>query len=148
MKPDIEAVIGQVSQAMAQSFAPQAANPYLGSQIFMSSMILGMAVEEADRAAHRRAEENRAIRGLFQRSAGLGLDGELAARVAELAAGEDSDLRVSALEAGNSVLRAALIDLHAAVEARADPAARALNAAIWAELALSTERRRFAGASF
>ena len=148
MKPDASDVVGQVAQAMMQSFAPQATAPYLTSQIVMSAMALNMAVEEADRAAQRRVEENRAIRALFVRAAGLGLDPALAARLADLAAGDDADLRISALEAGNMALRAALIHLHAAVEARPDPDAVALNAGIWAELSASTERRRFAGDNF
>jgi hypothetical protein len=148
MKPDIDDVLIQTTQVMLQSYAPQATNSYLTSQIAMSAMLLSSAVEEWDRAAQRRVEENRAIRGLFRQAAGLGLDPGLAARLAALAEGDDADLRISALEAANMVLRAALIDLQAAVEGRADAGAAALNDAIWSELAASTERRRFAGASF
>ena len=148
MKPDVDAVIGQVAAAMMQTYAPQAATPFLASQIAMSAMLLSSAVEEWDRAAHRRVEENRAIRAIFGRAAALDLDAGLAARLKALAAGADEDLRINALEAANAALRAALIDLHAAIETRADPAAAALNAEIWAELAASTERRKFAGASF
>ena len=148
MKPDIDAVIAQTAQVMLQSYAPQATNTYLTSQIAMSAIGLTIAVEEADRAASRRVEENRAIRDLFRRADGLGLETGLAERLATLVAGDDADLRVSALEAGNVALRAALIDLQAVVEGRTDLPSVTLNDAIWAELSRSTERRRFAGANF
>ena len=148
MKPDIQAVLAQTVQAMLQDFAPGAATPYLASQIGMTAFVLSMAVEDFDRAASRRVEENRSIRALLTRSADLGLEPGLAARLAALAAGQDDDLHISALDAANAALRAALIDLQSTVEARAEPAAAALHDAIWAELADSTERRRFAGANF
>jgi len=148
MKPDIQAVLAQTVQVMLQDFAPGAATPYLASQIGMTAFVLSMAVEDFDRAASRRVEENRSIRALLTRSADLGLEPGLAARLAALAAGQDDDLHISALDAANAALRAALIDLQSTVEARAEPAAAALHDAIWAELADSTERRRFAGANF
>ena len=148
MKPDIQAVLAQTVQVMLQDFAPGAATPYLASQIGMTAFVLSMAVEDFDRAASRRVEENRSIRALLTRSADLGLEPGLAARLAALAAGQDDDLQISSLDAANAALRAALIDLQSTVEARAEPAAAALHDAIWAELADSTERRRFAGANF
>lgn len=148
MKPDVDAILAQTAQAMLQEFAPKAGVAYLASQIGMSAFVMSMAIEDIDRAASRRVEENRAIRDLLRRAAGLGLEAALAGRLAALAAGDDADLRISALEAGNIALRAALIDLQAAVETRAEPAAAALNDAIWAELAASTERRRLASANF
>jgi len=148
MKPDVNAVLGQLTLTLAQDFAPQASTPYLAGAMGISALVLAMATEEWDRAAHRRVEENRAIRAIFRGAEGLGLDAGLAARLSELATGEDADLRVSALDAANETLRTALIDLHAAVETRTDTAAQAVNAAIWAELAASTERRRFSMAPF
>ncbi len=148
MKPDIDAVLAQTVQAMLQDFALRAAVPYTASQIGMSAFVMSMAIEDLDRAASRRVEENRAIRDLFRRAADLTLEAGLSGRLAALAAGDDADLRISALEAGNGSLRAALIDLQTAVEGRTDAAGLALNDAIWAELAASTERRRFASANF
>ena len=73
---------------------------------------------------------------------------DLAERLRNLAAGEDNDLRISALQAVNDALRDTLTDLHAVVETRAGEAAAALDAAIWSELSASTRRRAFASASF
>ena len=72
----------------------------------------------------------------------------LTATLCLLAGGEDSDLRISALQAVNDALRDALTDLHAFVEGQSGDAAAAINAAIWTELSASTQRRAFASASF
>ena len=72
--------------------------------------------------------------------------GDLAGRDAWLAGGVDDDLRISVLSAANARLRAALVDLHAAVELDSSPEARVIEAQIWDELRRSTERRLMSGA--
>jgi hypothetical protein len=148
VKPDENLVLADFAARFAGEIAPQVQPAYLASAIGMSAGILGMIAEDWDRAAARRVEENRAIRGLFVRAAGLALAPGLAAKLKTLAAGNDDDLRLSALEAGNEALRAALIDLHAAVEAMDGGPAKALNDAIWAELSASTLRRKMSAGSF
>ena len=148
MKPDENLVLADFANRFGTEIAPQVQPAYLASAIGMSAGILGMIAEDWDRAASRRVEENRAVRGLFADAAGLALEPGLAARLAALAEGNDDDLRLSALEAGNEALRAALIDLHAAVEGMEGSAAKGLNDAIWRELAASTERRRMSAGSF
>jgi len=150
MKPDENLVLADAASRFATVIAPQVQPAYLAAAIGMYGGLLGMIAEDWDRSASRRVEENRAIRALFRDAAGLELELEpgLAARLAGLAAGNDEDLRLSALEAGNEALRAALIDLHAAVEAMDGAPAKALNDAIWAELSASTERRRLSAGSF
>ena len=148
MKPDENLVLADFAQRFATVIAPQVQPAYLAAAIGMSGGILGMIAEDWDRAASRRVEENRAIRALFKQAAGLALEPGLATRLEVLAGGDDDDLRLSALEAGNETLRAALITLHTAVEAMDGPAAKALNDAIWAELSASTLRRKLAAGSF
>ena len=94
-----------------------------------------LALHIAFLTAARLVAENRAIRPLLARGEEVGLD------LAVLAAGDDADLRLSALKAGNDTLRAALIELQAQAEAKG---ATDLQAAIWAELVASTERRKLA----
>lgn len=84
-------------------------------------MLLTIAAEVWDGAAHRLVEENRALAALLDDAAA------------------ESDLRLSALEAENRRLRAGLIEAHAAAEAAGDTARED---AIWAELRASTERRK------
>jgi hypothetical protein len=110
--------------------------------------VLMMVAEEGDRTAHRLVEENRAIRAILAGAAAAEPPGDLAARLRTLAIGADDDLRVSALQAANNAVRAALTDLHAHVETRADTAAKALEAAIWSELVASTRRRAFSNMGF
>jgi hypothetical protein len=148
VKPDENLVLADFASRFATQIAPQVQPAYLAAAIGMSAGILGMIAEDWDRAASRRVEENRAIRRLFQLAGGLTLESGLAVRLATLAQTNDEDLRLSALEAGNESLRAALIDLHAAVEAIDGGPAKALNDAIWAELSASMLRRRLAAGSF
>jgi hypothetical protein len=148
MKPDPDAVLGHLAGLMLQTIAPQVQPAYLAGTIGVSGLLLAMLAEEWDRAAQRLVEENRAIRALFRQAEAVAVDGLLAGELRALAGGEDDDLRLSALEAANAGLRAALTRLHAAVEIRAEAAAQALNAAIWTELSASTERRRLASAPF
>jgi hypothetical protein len=148
VKPDENLVLADFAARFAGEIAPQVQPAYLAAAIGMSAGILGMVAEDWDRAASRRVEENRAIRRLFQLAAGLTLAPDLAARLAALGQTNDDDLRLSALEAGNEALRAALIELHAAVEVMDGGAAKALNDAIWMELSASTLRRKMSAGSF
>ena len=148
MKPDVSAVLTDITTRLVTEIAPNVQPAYLAGSLGLSAGLLSAINEEFERAAHRRVEENTAIRGLFVRAAGLDLPADLGGGLARLAASRDTDLRVSALDAANAGLRAALIDLHAAVEALEDPTAKALNTSIWAELSASTERRKLASGNF
>jgi len=148
MKPDPQAVLGYLTQSLLTEVAPKAQPPYLAGTIGMIGTALAVLTEEWDRAASRFVEENRAIRALFRRAETLSLDAALASELRALAGGDDEDLRISALDAGNGVLRRALIRLQTAIETRDDAASKALNDAIWAELVQSTERRKLTGSPF
>ncbi len=148
MKPDISSVLTDITTRLATEIAPNVQPAYLAGSVGLCAGLLAVINEEFERAAHRRVEENVAIRGLFAQAAGLDLPADLAERLAALAGGRDTDLHVSALETANAALRAALIELQAAVETRDEPGAQALNIAIWAELTASTERRKLAGGNF
>jgi len=145
MNPNAQAVLADFASRLAGQIMPQLATPYLMSSAGLMAAVMGMAVEQFDGAAANLVEENRAIRGLFDEAAKLGTPADLAARLERLSR-DDDDLRLSALEAANHGLRAALIELHAWTEG--EPGAEALNGAIWAELSKSTERRRLSSAPF
>ena len=148
MTPDTRAILMDLAQRMAGLYAPDLKSPYLAGSAGLTAAVLIMAAEESDRTAHRLAEENRAIRAIFKKAVNLPPPAGLVARLRELASGGDSDLRISALQAVNDALRAALTDLHAFVETQPGEAAAALDTAIWSELSASTRRRAFASASF
>jgi hypothetical protein len=141
MKPSIPTAASDLAARLRSEIVPELTG-FRANNVAMGSAMIDMIAEEFDRAAARLFEENAAVRGLLQRGAGLvdGIDTpEVPAKI---------DLRVSALEAENDRLRAALIALQAALEARDDDPARALDADIWRELARSVERRRIASANF
>ena len=124
MKPDVPAVLIELAGLVARNASPDIPPADRAGALGLSAALLGFAAEQWDAAAHNLVEENRSIRRL------LGLTGD------------DDDLRISALAAVNAELRTALIARHATVEG-VDPE---MDAAIWAELVCSTERRRIAGA--
>ena len=125
MNPPVPAVLAELAGLMIRNAAPGVVPAERASDLGLTAALLGVAAEMWDRQAAILVDENRAARALL---------GET---------GEDADLRLSALQAENDRLRTALIAAHAAAEAAGDSAREA---AIWAELAASTERRRISTA--
>lgn len=125
MNPPVPPVLAELAGLLLKNAMPGVPEPERASDLSLSAMLLMVVGEIWDRQAHVLVEENRALRILL---------GE---------AGEDPDLHLSVLKAENDRLRAALIDAHAAAEAAGDGARQA---AIWAELVASTERRRLSTA--
>jgi len=147
VKPEVPVALQKLSLSLLLEIGPAIGVEYVQRGAGISAMMLQMAAEEWDRAAARRALENAALRALFREAAALA-GAALGARLREAAAGEDRDLRVSALEASNQALRALLVELHAHVETLDSPEARRLEEAIWTELRRSTERRALPLAPF
>ena len=135
MKPSIPVAASDLAARLRAEIVPELTG-FRANNVAMGSAMIDMIAEEFDRAAARLFAENEAVRGLLERGG------------VAIAAPARLDLRVSALEAQNDRLRAALIDLQTALETRDDADARALDADIWRELAHSVERRRVASANF
>ncbi|CAN7542752.1 hypothetical protein LJR164_003837 [Phenylobacterium sp. LjRoot164] len=135
MNPPVPAVLAELAGLSVRNAMPDVHPADRASALGLSAALLGVAAEVWDGMAARLVAENRAIRPLLARAGEVGLD------FAALANGDDADLRLSALKAGNDALRAALIELQAAAEAKG---VLDLDAAIWAELLASTERRKLA----
>jgi hypothetical protein len=125
MNPPVPAVLAELAGLLVRNAAPNVPEAERASELSLSALLLGVAAEMWDRQAAILVEENRALRSLL---------GET---------GDDADLRLSVLKAANDRLRAGLIEAHAAAEAAGD---QARQAAIWSELAASTERRRLSTA--
>jgi len=121
---------------------------YHQGTVGMIATLLAIVSEEWDRAASRRIEENNRLRELFKQAATTINDPALRSRIFQLAKTADHDFHITALENNNCALRAALIALHAHVETQTSAEARKVEAAIWHELAKSTERRRLMSAQF
>ncbi|WP_293678314.1 hypothetical protein [uncultured Phenylobacterium sp.] len=125
MTPQIPAVLLELSDLLIRNGRPGVPEAERASELGISAMLLSVTAEIWDRQAHILVEENRAIRAILGQ------------------AGDDPDLHLTALQAENNRLRAALIEAHAAAEAAGDTGKEA---AIWAELRASTERRKLASA--
>ena len=121
MTPQVPAVLTELAQLLMPNAVPGVPEAERANALGLYALLLGIAAEVWDGAAHNLVEENRAIRALLD------------------VAGEDSNLRLSALRADNDSLRAALIDAQIAAEQSGDTVRQD---AIWTELAASTERRR------
>lgn len=121
MTPEVPAVLAQLAQVVARSALPETPEAERASDLNITAMLLYLASEVWDGAAARLVEENRALRTLLGES------------------GSDGDLHVSALKAANDALRAKLIEAQIEAERSGD---HARQAAIWAELVASTERRK------
>ena len=148
MKPDASKLLEVIAGKLLFEIAPNIQPSYRQSSVGLTGMLLGMVREEFERACARRVEENGALRALFARAATNVADTDLRRRIESAAGGTDPSLLVSELEKKNDALRALLIELHAHVEEQDAPWARALDAEIWRELVVSTERRRFSLAPF
>jgi len=144
VKPDPGRFLEIAAQQLMGTIGPALPAGYAQSSVGLLAVMLLEVKTELERAAARRVEENRGLRGLFAESLPLVTDAALRDRLDAAARGEDESLLASALERGNAALRGLLIELHAHVETLDSPEARRVEDAIWAELAASTERRRLA----
>lgn len=125
MNPPVPSVLAELAGLLMKNAQPGVPEAERASDLGISALLLTVAAEIWDRQAAILVEENRAVRGLL---------GE---------AGDDSDLRLSSLQVENDRLRARLIEAQAAAEAAGDEVRQA---AIWAELVASTERRKLSAA--
>lgn len=141
MTPTIPTVLNGMASTLMTEIGPQLAGAYSAYSTQLIGMLAMMVAQEFDRAAARLVEENAAIEALL--ADGLTLVGDaLRAELDAARAACEPSLLVSALQARNRTLRAALERLHVHVEGLDGPAARALEARIWTELAASTQRRK------
>jgi hypothetical protein len=142
MKPEPAHALERLMQALLGDLMPNVQPSYRQASVMANAMMVGVMREEIDRAAARRVEENAALRALFADATAVVKDGALCERVAAAARSADASLLVPALDESNRTLRTLLIELHAHVEELPGDAARRVEAAIWRELAASTERRK------
>lgn len=128
MKPSVPEAATFLAKMLRSDVLPELTG-FRAGNVGMAAAMLDMIAEEWDRTAARLVAENAEFRAL------LG-DAPLTAL---------PDLRISALEADNDMLRRRLIERHAALEAERDTAG---DAAIWDALRRSVENRRLAAANF
>jgi len=125
MTPPVPAVLAELAALAIRGAAPGIPDGERANALGLTASLLAIAAETWDAAAHHLVEENQAIRALT---------GEV---------GRDENLRLTALQAENNRLREALITLQTRAESDGD---EALQTRIWAELIISTDRRRLSTA--
>jgi hypothetical protein len=121
MTPDVPTVLSELALLTMRNAQPDTPAGERQSSLTLTAMLLGVAAEVWDGAADRLVRENRALAALLDDTAA------------------EADLRLSVLRAENARLRGRLIAAHVAAEQAGDAAREA---AIWAELIASTERRK------
>lgn len=141
MKPEVDFVLRASASRLLTEVAPALGDAYLRSNLEVIAGLLTAAAEEYDRAAHVRAEENRAMRRIFADAVPFVEDAALRARLDAVAAESEGSLQVSDLNLANDRLRSVLIEIHALVETRKEPWAARTKQAIWSELRASASRR-------
>jgi len=144
VNPSAPRVLQGLAANLLSEVMPNISTPFGQQLVGIAAMLEMMIAEEFDRAADRLVTENRAVRELL--AEGSTLLGEQCPPSVALAVKSPpaQSLRIPDLQRENDLLRAALIDLHAAVEQTPGEAARAFEERIWAELIESTRRRQFA----
>lgn len=135
-----------VAAAMALAGASDSiTDAYQATTVQVVAGMCFLLSQDHDRGAARRVAEIDATASLLRRGADLpGLDPELAGRLRAACAEADraaGDLTMHGLDQRLDGLRRALIELHAALEERSDPAAAELLERVWDELRASVERR-------
>ena len=148
MKPDVDLTLQLIAASLMSEVAPKISDDYSQRDSMLTAMLLQIAAEEWDRAAARRVEENRTLRRLFAEAARQIEDGDLRGRLEAASGEEDESVRISDLNRSNDGLRTLLIELHAHLEEIDTEAARRIEAAIWEELRVSTQRRAVSVAPF
>jgi hypothetical protein len=148
MKPDVDVTLQIIADSLITEIAPKISDDYIQRNTMITGMLLQSAAEEWDRAAARRVEENRTLRRLFAEVAPEIGDPELRKRLEAASGEEEESLRISDLNTSNDGLRTLLIQLHAHLEEIDTETARRIEAAIWQELRVSTERRALSLAPF
>lgn len=145
MKPDCDVYLGALVRELTEDLAPCLPGTWEQAAVMRHALLLPVVSQEFERAAHRRVQENAALRALFAQAIGIVKEPALLARLQAAATSHDASLLVSELDAGNRALRGLLVDLHAYVETLSEAASHSdiesLETAIWQELAASTLRR-------
>lgn len=143
MRPHADHILRNLSAKLAMEYVPKMEAEKDRYGLAISAVLMGAISEEFDRAAHRRIEENRALRKIFSESLAVVEDEELKGRMKEAAGRTEDDFRISALDQLNCELQETLIALHTHVESLEGEDARNMEEAIWQELEQWTKRREF-----
>ena len=126
----IDNALHGVKELLRDRISPEIGDPFAAQMARLSCLMLNIAANWVDDAAEVRVNENAAIRLILAEAAALVAD-DLAGRLTQGSRSADPGLKISVLDAENHRLRLLLVEAQAALEALANPAARALDQRIW-----------------
>ena len=126
----IDNALHGVKELLRDRISPEIGDPFAAQMARLSCLLLNIAANWVDDAAEVRVNENAAIRLILAEAAALVAD-DLAGRLTQGSRSADPGLKISVLDAENHRLRLLLVEAQAALEALANPAARALDQRIW-----------------
>jgi hypothetical protein len=143
-EPEVDKVLMSFSGTLLTKIMPHLSSEYAQKDLTLIALALNGAAEEYDRAAENRMAENRAMRAIFEAAAPLIDDAELKARMEAASQAEPKSLRIRDLNAANSMLSEALIELQKHVELQQGDAWHAIEEQLWTELKARGQRRAIA----
>lgn len=125
-------VLSGIESALREKILPLIADDFARNEVHLAASLVAVERDERDSMVALLVEEHDRLRALFGEASDVVDDPALSARL-DMASSVSArlNLRISALEETTRALRELLVDLHRHVEARSDPSARALDAAIW-----------------
>jgi hypothetical protein len=143
MRPTCQTILNSVGMDLAVRYLPKASSDSEKADLILKAFLLGAVAEEFERGAHRRIEENEALRQLFSESIPVVHDPGLKSRLASASETKDTDVHISALDQANNQLLNILIELHAHLDEQEDEESRWLLKKIWEALKDYSRRREF-----
>jgi hypothetical protein len=143
MRPQGDHILRTVATTMAAKYLPGIGTEHERADFGLSILMIALVSEEFERAAHRRVEENKAMRIIFKNALPVVKDKDLKRRLKGAIKKTEDDYHISALDTLNCELQEVLIDLHAHVETLEGDDARQIEETIWQELENWTRRREF-----
>jgi hypothetical protein len=143
MRPTCQNILNSVGMNLITRYLPKASSDSEKADFILKAFLLGAVAEESERAAHRRVEENEALRKLFSESIPIVQDSDLKSRLASASKTKDTDWHISVLDKTNNHLLELLIELHAHIEELDDEGSRRFLKKIWEALKDYCKRREF-----
>jgi len=134
MRLTIEKVLEGVADALREQISPHLDDTFAAEAARMATSLITIAGRAGGDAVAIRVEENARIRQLLGSGAGMVVDAEFAAELAEAAGSGDPGLRISQLDAETGRLRALLVRLHAELEGQDSQPAKLFAQEIWRAL--------------
>ena len=143
MIPQGDYILKTVAENLITKYVPRMDSDNERAEMALMAFFMGVVSEEFDRAAHRRIEENLALKKLFSTSLPVVKDNALRTRLEEASKEEEADWRISSLDKSNCRLVELLIELHTHIETLDDENSQILEKAIWEEMKHYAGRREF-----